>query len=352
MNARTTGSLAARRVLNPSVVLIALGFALAPMGAAQAQYLIGTTASGSAGAGSSSALYSYNYNGLNQFPGAGSRSVISPCTSNATLTCSATGTGPVTPSAALTSAAVSAAAGLVGTDFYGNPFNIQAGATASADLATGAYAITATGSYYPNQLSGVGSSQAVLSDTLDFTVAGATPTTVTDIGVSLSVTGSMTLGTTQAYGSEGNTLVLGGGSFSDSLCAECAGNPTTTAELSGTNIGGWVSYNLSADGLDFTGVYALTGPTADLNFETYSSDTCVNGATCSYDGAVSLTLPQGVAFTSGSGVFLSGPAVGVPEPTAWAMTILGLASVGALLRRRRSAGLDKTGWGHRHLLEV
>ncbi len=48
---------------------------------------------------------------------------------------------------------------------------------------------------------------------------------------------------------------------------------------------------------------------------------------------VSLVLPQGVSFTSGSGDFLTAVG-GVPEPDTWAMLIAGFGLVGAVSRRR------------------
>ncbi|MBC9882065.1 PEP-CTERM sorting domain-containing protein [Bradyrhizobium sp. INPA01-394B] len=48
------------------------------------------------------------------------------------------------------------------------------------------------------------------------------------------------------------------------------------------------------------------------------------------------SLPDGVSFTSDSGQFLTGNVGAVPEPSTWAMMILGFAGIGSLAYRRRS----------------
>lgn len=49
------------------------------------------------------------------------------------------------------------------------------------------------------------------------------------------------------------------------------------------------------------------------------------------------TMPQGLSYTSGSGVFLAGDPTGggVPEPASWAMLMAGFGLVGATMRKRR-----------------
>ena len=47
-------------------------------------------------------------------------------------------------------------------------------------------------------------------------------------------------------------------------------------------------------------------------------------------------LPPGTTFTSASGMFSESPAAAVPEPSSWALMILGFGSAGALVRRRRA----------------
>lgn len=317
------------------MITAALGMALALAGPAGAQaYLVGTTASASTGADSNNVLYSYNYNELDQFPGAGYRYVPAPCGAGPNNNCSVGGTGPTTLADTLTAASVTVQASDTGIDFYSNPFAITASGAASANLATGALSIAAAGSPYPNSNWGVGQSQAVLYDTLTFNIPGAGPATVTDIAVSFKVTGGMTL-STYGYGSLGNTLRFGGGAFADTICAGCAGNETTTPMLSSSGATGWVSDSLSPDGLDFSGVVAVDGAAPVVTLEAYFGLSCANGASCGYDGQVSVTPPGGVSYVSASNVFLTQAA---PEPMNWVLMLAGLGAVGGALRIRRRSG--------------
>jgi len=305
---------------------------------AMAQYLVGVTAGASTDAGGNSVLYSYNYNILDQFPGAGYRYVPGPCASGVNSTCSVSGSGPTTLADTLTAASAAVQASHSGLDFYGNPFDITASSSAAANLATGTLSVAAAGSLYGNANWGVGSSQAVLYDTLTFNIPGAGLGTVTDVTVSLRDTGSMGLATIYGYGSLGNTLRFGGGAYSDAICVGCGIPENLTPTLTSSSISGWVSDSLSADGLDFTGVYGLTGANPSITFEAYFGLNCFNGITCGYDGQVSLGTPAGVSYTSASNVFLT-QGSSAPEPATWTMMLAGVGGVGAVLRlaRRRAA---------------
>jgi hypothetical protein len=329
---------AANKRLAALVATTALGGVLAMAGEAQAQYRIGANADASVDAGGAGARYSYNYNGLDQYPGVGSANVLAPCQTTAYQGCTVSGAGPTTASGALTSTAVSAYANLHGVDqLFGYPISITATAAANASLARGSIGVAASGTYWPNANQGVGSGQAVIQDTLDFSVAGAGADTVTDIGVKFAVDGSMGL-TNYAQGAQAelqSTLVFGNASYSSLICAGC-GSPDPVVESARAS--GWVSDQISADGMDFSGVYAVTGPNAVVGFEAFMTTVCQGGAACDYDhtGQTSLSLPTGVTYTSSSGVFLT-QAGGVPEPATWAMLILGCGLVGLALRRRSAA---------------
>ena len=65
---------------------------------------------------------------------------------------------------------------------------------------------------------------------------------------------------------------------------------------------------------------------------------CGGGSDCDFDntGAFSVSPnPSGLTWTSASGVFLVPGGGAVPEPSTWAMMILGFGAAGVLLRRRR-----------------
>jgi hypothetical protein len=79
---------------------------------------------------------------------------------------------------------------------------------------------------------------------------------------------------------------------------------------------------------------------SDITFGFHLETACRTGpTTCAFGNTSALGfagLPNGVSFTSQSGVFLTGltgPG-GVPEPATWAMMIMGFGLVGSAMRRR------------------
>ena len=52
----------------------------------------------------------------------------------------------------------------------------------------------------------------------------------------------------------------------------------------------------------------------------------------------SWVLPEGVTFQSGSGVFLTAPLAGVPEPQTWVLLFVGFGAVGWRMRLKYAAG--------------
>jgi hypothetical protein len=99
-------------------------------------------------------------------------------------------------------------------------------------------------------------------------------------------------------------------------------------------------------------LYVPTGLTT-LNLQGELQIFCIGTGICDFTNTAALrfgALPEGLSFTSQSGVFLTGlgsPGDGggggtpgaVPEPASWAMMIAGFGLVGAAVRRRRAAAL-------------
>ncbi len=84
----------------------------------------------------------------------------------------------------------------------------------------------------------------------------------------------------------------------------------------------------------------LTGGTYYIYFELWASTNTTSGyAAADFGNTLNFNwvLPDGVEAHSESGVFLTQLAAdaGVPEPSTWAMMILGFGLAGAAVRRRR-----------------
>jgi uncharacterized protein (TIGR03437 family) len=185
----------------------------------------------------------------------------------------------------------------------------SASAYATATAATATVGVSGTGSHNaPNgsEEGGSGSAQAAISDTLHFTVSGASATTSTLIPVSFAVHGTIS-------GGIGNAdliaqFVFGGANFNQTvtMAANFGFIPTITHQSSS----GWISASISpnsAGDFTFSGLYAITGSTADVSIFEYLSADGGGGANAdfSHTGVVSINLPAGVTYTSDSAVFLS-----------------------------------------------
>jgi hypothetical protein len=227
--------------------------------------------------------------------------------------------------------------GLPGGCFSGP---LTASALATANLATGSVGVYALSGIIDNSvIESQASSTAQLNDSLTFSVAGATSSTVTDIGVTFTIDGSASPGTPLMSGAAGpgvdilGALTLGAANAQYSYNDE-AGSPANGTVLDGS----WVSEQVitqTPDTFVFSGIYAITGASAVVPIQLELTCGAENGGTCSYSdtAAVNFNLPQGVSFTSSSGVFLSqAQATSAPEPASWMLVLGGVA---CLIGRRQ-----------------
>ena len=254
--------------------------------------------------------------------------------------CSATGSGTIDATGTLTSSSdqVTLSLPVQGPNRFGEYAAPQSGsASANAYLATGTVGVSATGTFSDIFASGgqdgvTARGVATVSDGLHFTVAGAASGTVTDIGVTFTVHGTVVQGSqTQPYWRVSSLLQFGGAEFNSALDFQVG---TATFSDSASN---WVSYGYASNTVDdivFEGIYALTGPSTDLGIYEVLDAGCGGGVACDFahTGAVSLSLPDGVSLTSDSGVFLTGS--NVPEPGSLALLSAGLALTATFRRRR------------------
>ncbi|QJU60914.1 PEPxxWA-CTERM sorting domain-containing protein [Sphingomonas sp. AP4-R1] len=214
-------------------------------------------------------------------------------------------------------------------------------ATAAADLATGQVHLSVSAANFSEA-----SASAHLSDTLHFTIAGASSDTVTLIPISFAFDGKLS-GTNDPATASGELnygFYFGNAQayeFGDYGAGYYGYNNTypTFVFASDPRVNGWVSYSFgSYDPLNtqFTGLYAIIGATADIGID---FDLGLRGTGLDYTntGSVSIGKVDGVSFTSDSGVFLQAAAApsAVPEPASWALMIGGFGMVGGVMRRRR-----------------
>ena len=272
--------------------------------------------------------------------------------------CSPTGagmSGSVTPSIYVAPGATqaSATAHQDGASFYPG-INTSATTAVSADLSTASLHFYGSDTGLDHFYTGdaITSSQARLSDTLHFTVAGATGSSVTAIGVVFTLEGVMHQSGTSLDGSSSGEI-NGGLNFGSSdarfdLVNRGSGYGTgTTGGRTVVNYldtyphnypGNWTT-NVDHTVNTFTETYNIVGPSADVPFDLNVQLVCADGMICDYGNTAkfALSLPSGTSFTSDSGVFLTGgsPLGGVPEPTSWAMLLVGFGGLGAISRWQR-----------------
>jgi hypothetical protein len=224
----------------------------------------------------------------------------------------------------------------------------SAQATASADLATGQVHLFATAEYSAGDAGAAAIAAAGLNDTLHFTIAGAAANTVTLVPVSFAFDGMFTPGrplgpsATLYYNfSFGNARAYEfgdyGAGYYNGTSYPTFSFPATQGQTSGWQSASFTSYD--PQDTRFSGIYAITGATADIPIAFGLQIIAGNNVTLDYShtGSVSIGHVDGVSYTSDSGVFLTAaPTVGgVPEPFSWTLLVAGFAAVGTMARRQR-----------------
>jgi hypothetical protein len=164
------------------------------------------------------------------------------------------------------------------------------------------------------------------TDTLTFTVAGAGPSTVTNIPVTYSIVGTgADLG---GGGSNNATLYFGNAAFGQEFGED--------GSIGSPSISGWTSDGFTSDNANlivFNGVYSITGPSAVVGLTEILQGGENLGAQANYTGTVTIGPTPGVSYTSASGVFDTV----VPEPASASLLI---ACAGTLALRRRKSSLS------------
>lgn len=211
-----------------------------------------------------------------------------------------------------------------------------ADARATADLATGKVGVYASGERRntgnPFIEGTFGTATARFDDTLSFQVAGANAGTHTQIGIRYVIDGSIT---ECSGGSLQFNLGFGGANAFGSVGENCSND-----FVGGSVTAGWVSHSytvLTAGLIQFDAVYDIVGTQAEIGImaQLKANAGTFGAVDFLHTGAISLLLPEGVTYSSGSGLFLAGDITSpVPEPASLTLAGLGLALV--LLSRRRA----------------
>ncbi len=236
------------------------------------------------------------------------------------------------PTAAITHSPNSTSGGLLSYMF--DLSAVGSSATVQGSLATGSTGIS--------MVSGSGSSStetelaagATLEDGLTFNFAGGG---TEDIGIGLSLTGSINVPTDGSY-VQSILMSLGTAQFQWGASFVNANNGTPVSEVL-PDTENWVSYTTPVQtptSLDFNGVLSVTSG-EDLQFFLQQQMNCNVGATCDFLDPlqISLSLPAGVTFASDSGVFLGQAPAPAAAPEPGSVALLGTCLLAIALAWRR-----------------
>jgi len=224
--------------------------------------------------------------------------------------------------------------GVIGPNISGQGPVISTGsASATADRATGQLHAAAGATSFSTSAGFGAGATAQFGDTLTWTALGASSTTLTTIGFSFHIDGTLSptgFGSGQAEGVF--SLAIGStGCFTGGFCPTVSSNAVGRG-FSYTNTWygqpGTVTLNLS-------GTFSFTGQTATIPIlmslfagGQYAFADFSDTATFAF-----ASIPTNVSFTSASGDFLTGAET--PLPTALPLFAGGLGVIGLLARRRK-----------------
>ena len=177
---------------------------------------------------------------------------------------------------------------------------------------------------------------ASIGDNVTFDIAGANANTETPIEIEYKVDGTLSTTRNSNYASAtvSYQFGIGGSPLHRSLAFTFDGSslPSTVALFPTLPFGPPVTY-VSADyidsdplHLDVIATYNLQGADLSTDFYMGLGAECPDGVSCDLTGTVRFILPSDVDMITQSGENLTRGAV--PEPSTWAMFLMGLAGLG------------------------
>ncbi len=215
---------------------------------------------------------------------------------------------PPAPPQCNNTGAVSASCSYVGQSEYHYGW-LNSTSTSFADLATG---ILAASAGTPGL--GVGQAYAQLNDTISLILPAGYNSNIVPVTLSLNFTSVFLTGEASAS----DALSLG-------LYNSASGFIGSGHNGSGAPLDQSITLNFSTSNINNIPISAV--------LSVYAGDNYGNGYV-NIDPDLSLTLPAGVTFTSGSGALLT-QTQAVPEPTSLSLLGAGLIGMGLLRRRRK-----------------
>ena len=209
-------------------------------------------------------------------------------------------------------------------------------AFAYGDLATGKLGASVSTNFAGTN------AKVTLSEKLTFTIPGATADTLTPISFTINLEGLMGGRATDRtrmqaiyqFGQAG----IAGGYVSLNVDNDPAGNQFIN------DCGGPAS--LTGFGMQAVCSFTVKGATPvvdivnnlDVTASSCGNEGCFAFVDYSNTSTLGLRIPNGVTYTSDSGVFLTNAATAtVPEPASWAMMMIGFGLIGAAQRRRTNS---------------
>ena len=231
------------------------------------------------------------------------------------------------------------------SDEGGGSFHGIQTATASADYATaGLHAAVFTEGFSQ------GRAHAQLDDTITFNVAGASASTVTSIGLDLTLDGTISALEHAGYLYNLKMYASGRGGLSAGWTTQFYDSQTDPRNYVGWAVsggagepGGFEHFEVLADSATHKhlhGTFTITGAQTAFDIFLGFNLSCSSGTDCDFgnSGHLRFDMPDNVSYTSASGLLLTGgPITSVPEPATLALLLASLGVLGLVSQRRRVA---------------